>query len=1120
MILLAILAVGMLSLSSVALRTNSRDQAQANAQANARMALMLAIGELQQQLGADRRVNATSAILSDDEGKTTSATAGRRHWIGAYDSWDSTSADARPAPVFRRWLVSGSDSICTDQLAPTSVASSADVTFWTGVEADGSDRVTAPKQEIKSGALGGSFAWWVGDENSKALVSRLPEDMGTMARVYGDAQSAPTAAYHLATPLAKIDRKSAQAGLLVSHNTVELAAANPAAGDKTFHDFTTVSEGVLTDVARGGLKRDLSLFLDYPVSKAAAPKLPNTRRIYANGITWEELWLYHNAWRELTPPMAGLASTTGGNLANSQMLVTKGDTTPAGSLAAFRNDPFGMYKLPTYLRGQWLVSLWAEKKGIPVPPQEQEYNLYWVTSGILTLWNPSDVPIALDPRGYLNYTFELMPYTMQLLNSAGGSASKAEREVLPTDGHMMIVGTGQTTSGSPPTTDREPLVLMPGEVLILSEGPGNNTGPTNYSKTIAMKSGFNPTAGGQKKLVVLNDITKPFQASNQLRFKAYPNNNTHSGSGNLEYAVYMTYGYSTAPATNQDGARFLLGKSLNPATNPSVFPTITGDLPSIATMTGPNGKHPFFLFSYQAKSEDNPTAWSRMYNPRLGRSIIYQLNSKNLAMSGQELLVEGLSGARDSKMVQLSLNQSQRGIFGGSYWDHARGVDTLITHSIPREPPIALAAFQHAIANGRTERNSSGTIRNVASLNYVAPEAPHAIGNSYAIPVIWPEETSSKDPADPIYSNYTDHSYHVNRMLWDSWFLSSIVQRQALHHTTKKTARQVFADFLNDPSVPLPNRRMKPVRGVDTNALDELFATDGSANDYAHEIASSKLMVEGAFNVNSTSVEAWKALLASMNGAFIPVADGTNSPASAAPYSETTDVPVAALLTAYGSGTDKKTAGFDGTAIAAGNPAQWRGYRKLNASEIKELAEELVEEIRKRGPFLSMADFVNRRPSSDPNLALSGPLQAALDRTVNQKLFAAAGRVGTAPANVYAFPEAAELPKSAASPAHVRQADILTAIGSQLSVRSDTFRIRAYGETTDSNGKVLATAWCEAIVQRVPEYLDPVDPPEAADPLSPDPEPRTVPSVTSDTNRNLGRRIEIRSFRWLSKEEL
>ena len=56
--------------------------------------------------------------------------------------------------------------------------------------------------------------------------------------------------------------------------------------------------------------------------------------------------------------------------------------------------------------------------------------------------------------------------------------------------------------------------------------------------------------------------------------------------------------------------------------------------------------------------------------------------------------------------------------------------------------------------------------------------------------------------------------------------------------------------------------------------------------------------------------------------------------------------------------------------------------------------------------------------------------------------------------------------------ADIRQADVLRALAPRLSARTDTFRSVAYGEVTDSDGNVIAKAMCEAVVQRLPEYVD------------------------------------------------
>ena len=75
---------------------------------------------------------------------------------------------------------------------------------------------------------------------------------------------------------------------------------------------------------------------------------------------------------------------------------------------------------------------------------------------------------------------------------------------------------------------------------------------------------------------------------------------------------------------------------------------------------------------------------------------------------------------------------------------------------------------------------------------------------------------------------------------------------------------------------------------------------------------------------------------------------------------------------------------------------------------------------------------------------------------------------------------------------------IMTAIGPMLTVRSDTFRVRAYGEALNpvpepgqTVGKVEATAYCEAVVQRTPQ---------------------TMPGF--------GRRFVITYFRWLGPDDI
>jgi hypothetical protein len=94
--------------------------------------------------------------------------------------------------------------------------------------------------------------------------------------------------------------------------------------------------------------------------------------------------------------------------------------------------------------------------------------------------------------------------------------------------------------------------------------------------------------------------------------------------------------------------------------------------------------------------------------------------------------------------------------------------------------------------------------------------------------------------------------------------------------------------------------------------------------------------------------------------------------------------------------------------------------------------------------------------------------------------------------------------------AYVDQADMLRNFTEQLTPRGDTFVIRTYGDALDSNGKIIARAWCEAVVQRVPEYVNSEDAPQLK---------QADPSL-STVSKTFGRRIQITGFRWLNSDEI
>ena len=335
-----------------------------------------------------------------------------------------------------------------------------------------------------------------------------------------------------------------------------------------------------------------------------------------------------------------------------------------------------------------------------------------------------------------------------------------------------------------------------------------------------------------------------------------------------------------------------------------------------------------------------------------------------------------------------------------------------------------------------------------------------------------------------------DLSYEANHELWDRYFLSGA-------NSTEKSA------FLANPTTaPLPNRRLLPVPG----------ATASGLNDFNR--AAANMLLAGAFNVNTCDPGAWRALLASLRG--LKLNDAT--PGSSTPFPRGYGQP--------GSLHDP---------VDPYAPEIWTGTRRLTDQQITTLADAIVAEVKKRGPFLSVADFVNRRlvtsTGSTNATGLTGTLQAAIDTarlnaTVADKLPLAPN--GTAPANfgkhsyepgdpdptVWADPAHMRGSMATGVPTHLQQGDILQPLGSLLVARGDTFIIRCYGDAKSADGKTVAKAWAEAEVQRLPEFLDPVDPPET-------PEYNTGGTrVLSLANRHFGRRFRVVSFRWLNSDEV
>ncbi|MEM0966919.1 MAG: hypothetical protein AAGJ81_12275 [Verrucomicrobiota bacterium] len=210
-------------------------------------------------------------------------------------------------------------------------------------------------------------------------------------------------------------------------------------------------------------------------------------------------------------------------------------------------------------------------------------------------------------------------------------------------------------------------------------------------------------------------------------------------------------------------------------------------------------------------------------------------------------------------------------------------------------------------------------------------------------------------------------------------------------------------------------------------------------------------MVDGAFNINSTSFEAWRAVLAAP--AETPQGLDENRRGRQDVYRDG----VFFRLPSY----QAELGDFYLTEDEIQKPERLfqQGIRVLADDQIDDLAASIVESIEDRAePFFSVADFVNSGIISDA-IADVGSRSGSTADVVNDPILM------MEKSNVY-----------------LDQSDVISRVAPFATVRSDTFRVRAYGQSIDPrSGDVVSFSLCEAILQRVPDKLDGSD---VADPTN------------------------------------
>lgn len=1178
------------------------------AQANASLSLKIALGELQAQLGPDTRVSATGDIIPGSQ---------QRYLAGAWNAWKQDAIPASPPNYeqekqqrFRKWLVSGlTEEQARTQNFPTTTAPSTGTDSVQLVGRGSVGETTATDKHLwvrkstlrepkQNGRDAGSSAYVVMDEGVKARVNLPATDLTTLR---SNAERMAVVGSPSRNAIEKADTAlqgfgkdtAARAALKNAPNLESLALTGngqPSAVQPFSHDLTTYSATVQSDVANGGLKKDLNSLFELNTLPADF----TTRRLYSNtgtgigGNSGDPPWsLLFNHGR-LSRQARSVAGADGFLTSSTLAGFSAGTTDFAGNSSVNLNTvQNGQPIAPVIARCELLFSAFVKQthsgwvtsvpNAFSSAGSGWDYMVHLVYQPVITLWNPYNVPLQLDNA---RVEIDSPPVGFRFFRTSGTGALAGPINTTHVPLSQLYVNAADRrikrfhlslyneVSGDTPTNPS--VVLLPGEVKIFSP----YVPPTaTYNTQVRLESG-SPAVSlfdyQNKELQQLPAV--PGWRGAQFGFNIdwlNPNHNGYYAGGGINgpnsfqgvigsrlsdtFDIEVmpmpqlqsgsnlpSYGVNLATSSGQILSRLefdyganstTLVNAVTPRTSSSGTPVRFPLRMTSYTEPLSGAKHvvmrdsqlrnivalPFLSISAQGKTTMDATFPNRPWiHGNLGRPIVrVDMTRENQAWHSHELSMRPINGSSDTSISLDFANTGRSYFVSGLRRD--TGSEFGITREAPLMPVQSVAQLAHV---------------DLPSVIARLPNVDHAVGQSFANPLIPTNRTSHR--ASGVSYDFLDHSYLANLSLWDSWYASTIgsYNGRTFTGTASRTPQKVAEDFFRS-GLPLLNPRLAPWFGSSGGPDDAVRALTSGATSSpdGYLKAAAFQMLLGSLNVNSTSKEAWKAVLASMNGdpaLLLAAADGN-----------------VAKTFRYNSNALSTTSNFfskfrltnntpvSKPAIAApfAGDQRWQmlqGGRELTDTELDALAEKIVVEVKRRGPFLSMAEFVNRRigstanttagsptpPTAADQLFLKGALQNAIEESGinNSGLFPrfnreiAATDISTAR---YAAPAAGIGSANTGSSAVLDQLAVLTKIGSSLGARSDTFRIRFYGDVKDAANRVVSKAYGEAVVQRVPDYVDPTD----AAHLAP-------AALTSPANRNFGRRFNVVSVRWLATDEI
>ncbi|GHB96684.1 hypothetical protein [Cerasicoccus arenae] len=1218
---LVLLILSLAILTKLEIQSSANMMQRNQARQNALTALNIALGELQKYAGPDQRITARADLQHGDTsanpywtgvyGNSIAASYTTTPEQIATDLTDANKVDSQGSSArLLSWLVSGNEMVpfnpTTDigtsgeiinapdassiPFNPVTVVSNlndstaitatdlviqdvngspraARILVGDGVTADSSDFVAVPLVDLENntGAKVGGYAWWIGDEGVKAranlpLVTESNKKLNAFV-------SASRTAVELMSDGGEDDDSLVGDRIDVAYNPEDarlerieqleelpLVSLEPVDFSTKlkyrFHDLTTRSQSVIVDTYAGGLKRDLSIILDESFIPAVDDPTADVNR----------LWVPHTGdtlgftpgfaiptWRHLRSFAQTRVPTTGTDAFKMEPILPAHDKADNGGETF--PDHVGIAPVITYFSMGFRA---AYNNPIEVEGIEPEIhlNLY----PLVVIWNPYNFTLKPPPDSEGYYEVGIYPtYNVKL----DLEAFVARDSAVPEWTNITSFDFQRDTDGDRTKTEFIRFRLKcpedgipPGQSLIFSL-PDDSTALYDQKNVLYNKD---PLDGYVSVPFTPTGSKTPIKALSEEVFADYRLVNNYERSYDADGNVTHESNRGSSFSNNGGGAMYIyIGEPVeqpiyvgwpspdghivhNPSWGPrrwyNTHQQIGWDNNKVKVLDEASHQQEPGQLQYKPPLDDAyvfltqalfsgqgqnaqldtdqfmfTTRWLAQGNMRAVRSgrtrrdgnfnVLYTATTGNVKTPWQKF-----SNGSGSEEHRTSAGN-------GHDWIANEPVDAIL-YEFPYEdqPIFSIGQLQHA------------------NLSLVGAYPSYPIGNSladfrlneksstpigYQLARIDATNQGGINQLRNDQRGYYDISFLLNRTLWDQYYFSTVPATGDVPDT-------------------LPNTRY-----VEYNDSVDLQDPDKSA---------AGLMLNGGFNINSTSEQAWRAVLGATNQLKYDPEDALGGN------------PLNSAFSRFSRPNSDDDLGSD---TSDAMHKAWDGYRTLTEEEIAQLARNIVVEIRNRGPFVSLSDFINRRLVDNPNTNdatvgntahehedFRGTIQAAIDRTATHSdddgndafpsndgtgLFWQADEMATRGDSTnynhnqgtqYAYYnqarlEGADVParpysnRSSFAPKYISQADILATIGSTLSARSDTFVIRAYGEVVDpfNPAEVRSQAWCEAVVQRYPEYInDTVNAPE------------DNPSKLDALNKQFGRKFKILSFRWLSADEV